>query len=81
MGVKRIVGFILIILAIFIGVYGGGWLCLIRGVLDIIFAFPVNGGPVTIGLVLGLLKIVFALPGTLLFTYVVLALGLALFHD
>ena len=81
MGVKRIVGFILIILSIFIGVYGGGWLCLIRGGLDIISTFPVNGGSVTIGLVLGLLKIVFALPGTLLFTYVVLALGLALFHD
>lgn len=81
MSVKRIAGFILIILAIFLGVYVGGWLCLVRGGIDILSALPVNGGPVTVGLVIGLLKIVFALPLTLFCTYVILALGFALFRD
>jgi len=60
---KIIVGFVLILLAIFLGLYVGVWLCLIGGLLDIVnFALDLTKGqPVTaMSLVWGVVKFLFA---------------------
>lgn len=55
---KKLLGFLLILAGAALGLYVGGWLCLIGGIVDVVDgtkATPTNGGLIAWGLVKALL--------------------------
>lgn len=82
---KKLIGLVLIILAIILGLYVGLWLCFIGGIVQIVHAINVaiqgQAGIPALPIALGIVRIIFAgLAGFLTF-FVFLAPGVKMFVE
>lgn len=76
---KRILGTILILAAIFAGIYIGGWICLFKCIVDIINA--IKAGWIANDIAFALFKVVIGLPATEIIAFLTCLFGVNMFID
>lgn len=76
---KRLLGVVLILVAIVGGIYVGGWLFFIKAIADIIVA--VKAGMIAMDIAIGIAKICIGIPIVSLIAWVIGIAGLAMVVD
>lgn len=76
---KRLLGVLLILIAIAGGCYVGGWLFFFKAIVDIIEA--IKAGWVAIDIAIGLCKIFIGIPAVEVIAYLIGTVGLAMMFD
>ena len=76
---KRLLGVVLILVAIFGGLYVGGWLFFIKAIADIIVA--IKSGIIAIDIARGIAKIVIGIPVVTTIAWIIGIVGLAMAAD